>query len=405
MTRRFYSGSDIARAQTIMELRHLARLRLPDFVWQYIESGAEDEHTLTMNRQVFREYAFSPRTLVDTTHCDTSAMLFGKKMPTPLIIGPTGFNGLAYPKGDLALARAAHSHGMPFTLSTFSNVALEEIASSTDGDLWLQLYLLDDWRITEALIGRAKRSGVSALVVTTDANIASGREWQKRCYRAPGKLALRHQIDTLRNPRWLTRFAMSCMQDGLPRFENLRPFFSSKDINAIAGARTILDRLKPNITWEGIKRIRALWDGPLIVKGVLSLDDARKAREVGADSIVLSNHGGRQLDDALPPLNLISVVKDALPAMPLLVDSGFRRGNDILKAIGLGATGILLGRATLYGLASAGQAGVERALQILVGELHRSLGLLGCIDLASVHERLVRFTPSVSHSQHLDRIL
>lgn len=393
MTRKLYAGPDLSRVQTISELREIARRRLPDFAWQYIESGSEDEHTLANNRAAFRDYAFVPNTLVDTSTRDTSIRLFGEHLPTPLIIAPTGFNGLAHPGGDLALAKAAEKYGLPLTLSSFSNEPLETIAANSRGRLWMQLYILENPRITEELVKRAEAAGFSALVVTTDANVSSAREWQRRCYRAPGQLTVRHQLDTALHPRWLARFARSCMNAGFPRFANLTSFFPSNDLRATKGAPAVLGQLKPRITWADIKRLRDIWSGPLIIKGVLSVEDAKRAHCVGADSIVLTNHGGRQLDDALSPLRVIGPVKDALPDMPVLIDSGFRRGNDVLKAIGLGATAVLLGRATLYGLAAAGQSGVERAIQIITGEIDRSLGLLGCTHLSAVGKCLISRNP------------
>lgn len=386
LKRRYYRGTDLSQVQSIDELRELARRRLPAFAWEYIESGVEDEHTLAHNRAVFQDYRFAPATLIDTSARSIGIRLFGRDLATPLVVAPTGFNGLAYPQGDLALARAAAAVGVPFTLSSFSNTALETIASEAPGELWMQLYLLENPAIGDALVRRADAAGYAALVVTTDAQIASGREWQRRCYRVPGRLNWRHAIDAAWHWRWLAGF----LRHGTPRFENLRDFFPPGQLSATRGAPAITGQLKPRVTWRDIERIRRNWSKPLLIKGIMSLADARRAHERGADGIVLSNHGGRQMDDAIAPLEILEQVKQALPDLPVLIDSGFRRGNDVLKAMALGAAAVMLGRAPLYGLAAAGQAGAESALRMVLVELDRSLGLLGCNTLAEANACLVR---------------
>lgn len=386
LKRQYYLGSDLARVQSIDELREWARRRLPAFAWEYIESGVEDEQTLARNRAAFQAYRFAPATLVDTSARSSGIHLFGRRLGSPLIVAPTGFNGLAYPQGDLALARAAAGAGVPFTLSSFSNTRLETIAREAPGQLWMQLYLLDNPAIGDDIVKRADAAGYAALVVTTDAQIASGREWQRRCYRAPGRLTLRHAVDALGHWRWMAGF----LRHGTPRFENLRDFFPPEQLSATRGAPAITGQLKPRVTWQDIDRVRRNWSKPLLIKGIMSVADARRAHERGADGIVLSNHGGRQVDDAIAPLEILEQVKQALPEMPVLIDSGFRRGNDVLKAMALGAAAVMVGRAPLYGLAAAGQAGAERALRILQEEIDRSLGLLGCNTLAETGACLMR---------------
>ncbi|HVW50009.1 MAG TPA: alpha-hydroxy acid oxidase [Trinickia sp.] len=401
MKRRLYLGRDLARVQTIEELRQMAMRRLPAFAWQYIESGAEDEHTLARNRGAFRDYAFSARTLIDTSERDKTTTLFGEVLPMPLAIAPTGFNGLAFPGGDGALARAAAHTGVPFTLSSFANESIEEIADASGGKLWFQLYVLDNLRLTEQLVHRARQAGYRALVVTTDANVASSREWQKRCYRSPGQLTLRHQLDALLHPRWTCHFARAALSRRMPIFANLATFYPRSQLSATRAAPLITAQLKPRITWADIRKLRRLWDAPLLIKGILSVDDAVRAHELGVDGVVLSNHGGRQLDDAISPLEILTATRNRLPDFPLLVDSGYRRGNDILKAIGLGATAVMVGRATLYGLAAAGEAAATRALHILSSEIDRTLGLMGCTHLSSVGELMRTGTAQLHAPQRL----
>lgn len=366
----------------------MAQRRLPAFAWEYIESGAEDERSLAHNRDAFEAYRFAPATLVDTMARSGAVRLFGSELPTPLVVAPTGFNGLAYADGDLALARAAGAQGVPFTLSSFANATLEAVAAVASGPLWMQLYILENPALTDNLIQRAAAAGYGALVVTSDAQIASGREWQRRCYRSPGRLTWRHQLDVLGHPRWLA----DLLRHGMPRFANLAEFFPPEQLNAMRGAPAITGQLKPRVTWRDLERIRRHWSRPLLLKGVLTPDDARRAQACGVDGLVVSNHGGRQLDDAMAPLDAIEAIRQAVPELTLLVDSGFRRGNDVLKALALGADAVMVGRATLYGLAAAGERGAAHALQLLRAEIERSLGLLGC-NSATARElgpRLVR---------------
>jgi (S)-mandelate dehydrogenase len=379
-------------------MRHIARVRVPQFVWQYIESGSEDEHTLERNRAVFRNFAFQPKTLVDTSERDSSTTLFGDKLPVPIVVAPTGFNGLAYPGGDSALARAAEQTGIPFTLSSFANESIEEVAARAKGSLWFQLYVLENHEITKQLIGRARDSGYKALVLTTDANVLSSREWQSRCYQTPGKLTIRHQIDAVLHARWLYRFSKAAFTRGQPIFANLERFYPRETLAATRAGPVIKAQLTPRITWSDLQKIRQLWDGPLVLKGVLRPDDALRARKLGVDALVLTNHGGRQLDDAISPLEILQQIREVVGTLPLLIDSGFRRGNDVLKAIALGADAVMIGRATLYGLAAAGESGALRTLGILTEEIYRSLGLLGCTNLASL-KSFIHSRPTVENGE------
>lgn len=382
--RHLYIGCDLKRVQTIDELRAAAERRLPAFAWQYIESGSEDELTLERNRRVFRNISFVPSTLVDTSGLDSSVELFGARLPAPLVVAPTGFNGLAFPGGDSALARAAQRARIPFTLSSFANESIEEIGTIPGAQNWFQLYILEDPSITTRLVERARQANFKALVVTTDANVSSAREWQRRCYRSPGKLSHPHLIDALCHIRWVRDYVRRMVSHGEPVFANLAEFFPRRQISAAKAASLIASQLKPRITWDDVRKIRQLWDGPLLVKGVMTEADTIRARNTGVDGVVLSNHGGRQLDCAVSPIEVLPAIRNRLPDFPILVDSGFRRGSDVLKALALGANAVMVGRATLYGLAAAGEGGAAHAINILMSEIHRVMGLLGCLDLASV---------------------
>ena len=402
MKRRYYSGTDAARARNIDELRGLARRRIPNFSFEYLEGGAEDELTLRRNRQVFEEIRFLPRTLADVTLRSQAIDLFGKPSAMPFVIGPTGFNGMLTHQGDLKLARAAARAGIPFTLSNVSNVSLETIAEEAGGRLWMQLYLYRSREFARALIERADRAGYEALVVTTDIPVYGNREWDARNFRRPLKLDLRNLVDTACRWRWLLDVMVP---NGPPGFANLGDLLPPDKNNAKGASETLSKELDPSLSWADIAWIRRLWPRTLIVKGVSGVADARLALQHGADAIVLSNHGGRQLDGAVSAMDVLEEVVDAVHGkLTILVDGGFRRGADIVKAKALGADAVLLGRATLYGLAAGGEAGADRAIDILRSEVDRVLGLLGCPDIGRLDDSYLRRAAGLRPSASRDDV-
>jgi (S)-mandelate dehydrogenase len=385
--RRALRRGPLARALNIADLRALAVRQVPHFAFEYVEGGAEDEATLAANRADFARWRLLPRTLIDTRARSLSAALFGRTLAAPLIVGPTGFNGILHADGDVALARAAARHGIPFTLSTFSTARLEDVARRAGGQLWLQLYVLKDRAIARELIGRAAAAGYEALVFTTDANVFGSREWDRRNYRTPGKPGLRTLLDILAHPRWLARHA-AC---GLPRFRNLEGSLSAQETSALGGSTVIPRLMDASICWDDVRWMRELWHGKLLLKGVLDARDAQQALQLGCDGLVISNHGGRQLDYAVTALQMLPEIARAVgERMTLIVDGGFRRGTDIAKALSLGAHAVMLGRATLYGLAAGGEAGANHALDILTGELDRVLGELGCNSVSELGPGFLR---------------
>ena len=387
--RRPFKRDGLARALNIADLRELARRRVPHFAFEYVEGGAEDEATLRSNRSAFERWRLLPRTLINTSSRHIGVDLWGRRVKAPLVIAPTGFNGLLAPEGDLALARGAARAGIPFTLSTFSTARLEDIATRAGGRLWFQLYVMKDRAIARELIRRAAAAGYEALVFTTDANVFGSREWDRRNYRAPGKPTLRSALDVLRHPRWLAHVAAH----GLPRFRNLESFLPPGASSAVGGSTLLPQLLDASICWEDLAWMRELWPRKLLVKGILDVRDAERAVSLGCDGIVISNHGGRQLDYCVAPLEMLPQIARAVGTRTtLIIDSGFRRGTDVVKALALGAHTVMLGRATLYGLAASGEAGVQHALDILSSEIDRVLGELGCTavaDLTPAHLRSV----------------
>ena len=276
MRREHYAGRDLLRALTIEDLRRIARRRLPRSGCEYLEGGAEDELSLKRNRDVFERIAWAPRTLVGVAMPDLAVPLFGKRANMPVAIAPTGFNGLLWPQGDVALARAAATSGIPFTLSTMANCSIETLARDAPGENWFQLYPLKDLRSLDRLVDRARDAGYGTLVVTTDVPQLGAREWDQRNYRAPAKLGGAALLDMLAHPGWMRRVLLP---GGVPRFENLLEFLPAggQGQSALLGVRYLATQLNPMFSWDDVARIRERWRGRLVLKGILSLDDARRA--------------------------------------------------------------------------------------------------------------------------------
>lgn len=388
MSRARYGGRDFRRAITVEDLRRVARRRLPNFAFEYVEGGAEDEIALKRNRDVFERIAWVPRTLAGVGTPDLSTEILGEACHLPLVIAPTGFNGMLWPQGDLLLARAAADAGIPFTLSTVSNFPLAAMTAELKQGIWFQLYPFKDPGSVDHLVDRAAEAGVRTLVVTTDVPVLGAREWDQRNYRAPMKLGLASVLDVLAHPGWFRRVMIP---RGAPAFENLKELLPPGAHSALAGVRFMGTQINAKLAWDDMERVRRRWQGKLVLKGILCVEDARRAAEIGADGIVLSNHGGRQLDSCVSGVELLPAVTAELrDRLCVLVDGGFRRGSDVLKALALGAHGVMIGRPALYGLAAGGQAGVSHALGLLRTEMERALTLLGCRSLGELGRHLVR---------------
>lgn len=376
--RRPYTGRDMARILSVDEMRAAALKRLPALVAEYLEGGAEDEVTLARNRDAFAAETFRPRLLRGQT--DPDMTLHGARLP--LAIAPTGFAGLFAPGGDVALARAAKAAGVPMCQSTVSNATLEEIAPVLGPLHWMQVYVFRSRPFMEQLLERCRAAGIQRLVLTLDSSIYGNREWDRRSYTAAGLPRLHRKVEAMRHPRWLLQVYLR----GLPTFGNLAAFLPEGKRDLASATAWSRAEIEAGLDRAWFDWLRANWPGELWAKGVLRGDDARVLLDAGADGIVVSNHGGRQLDGAAASLDALAEVAAAARGAPIWLDSGVRRGADIAKALIRGAEGVLVGRATLYGLAAGGEAGVARVLRILAEELARVMAMLGVRDLAELRD-------------------
>ncbi len=391
-------------ATNVADFAAAARRRLPRVVWDYLDGGAEDETTLRDNRAGFERLKIMPRVLTGNAKRDQSVELFGTRFASPFMIGPTGLNGLFWPDADLALARAAASADVGFALSTASNNSLEEVAATGSGTRWFQLYPWGDAAFSARLLERAKRSGYSAVIVTIDTLTAGKRERDLRNgFSHELRITPRVVLDGLAHPAWLRSVWLG---RGMPRFENLAEFLPP-GASASQLADFTRSQRNPSFAWEDIERLKRTWEGPLLVKGILASADAVSALEAGADGVVVSNHGGRQLDGVPATIDALPDVVAAIGGRGrVLVDGGLRRGSDIVKAVALGADAVLLGRSTLYGLAAAGQAGATRVLAILRDEVDRTLALAGARSLVDLQQmQIVSSPPSQLRHGALGRVV
>jgi L-lactate dehydrogenase (cytochrome) len=362
------------QAVNIDELRQLARRRLPKMVFEFIDGGAQDEITLRANMTDFQRIRLLTRVLTDVTTRDQSVELFGQRYDSPLVVAPTGLAGLLSRRGEVSAVRAAHRRRVPYCLSTMATCSIEEIAAAGDAPNWFQLYVLRDRGLTKAFIERARASRCSALVLTVDTKLQGPRERDIRNgFTVPPRFGPTTLLDFARHWRWL-------IDIGLGPKVTFRNFLgtAAQSANAVTITQFIAGQYDLSVGWKDVDWFKEQWGGPVLLKGILAPEDAKLAVAHGLDGVIVSNHGGRQLDGAISAIAALPGVVDAVAgAVPVLLDGGVRRGVDVVKAIALGATACMVGRAWLYGLAAGGEQGVERALQILHDEIDLALALLG----------------------------
>jgi len=373
--------ADLTRVVSIEDLRRLARRRLPRAIFDFFDGGAEDEVTLRENCAAFQRVRLLPKVLVNVAKVDLSAEIFGVRSTLPLAIAPTGGISAGRAGAELMLARAAKAFGVPFTLATPAAFTIERVAEEVGGRLWFQLYAVREHEFREKLITRAAAAGYEAMLVTVDLPVSGKRERDPRNgIVTPYNPNWRNSRDVICKPAWLWEI----MVNGLPGMANFEGYkFASYGKTDIATA--VGREMDAALDWEAIKRIRELWPRKLLLKGVERPEDAERAASIGCDGVVVSNHGGRQLDGAAPTLEALPAVARAVGSrITVLLDGGVRRGVDILKARALGAQGVLTGRATLFGAMAGGEPGARRALEILSSELQRAMQLCGVASVSEI---------------------
>ena len=365
----------LARAASVADLRRIAKRRLPGGVFDYIDGAAEDERTLAANEAAFAATSFRPRVLRGIESIDVSATLLGAPLSYPLVLAPTGFTRIADPDGELAVARAAARAGLPYTLSTLSTRSIEEVRAVSDGRLWFQVYAWRDRGLVKEMVDRAHDARYEALVLTVDTAVLGRRERDvRRGFSLPPTIGPRTILDGALHPSWTLAFVRS----EPIRFANVVGRDVGDGASPVSLSDYINTQFDPALAWDDVDWLRSIWDGPLVLKGVQTVDDAILATERGVEAIALSNHGGRQLDGAPAAFSLVAPVADAVgDRTEIICDGGIRRGSDIVKAVAAGATAAMAGRAYLYALGAAGERGVDRVLGWFHSDLVRTMSLLG----------------------------
>jgi L-lactate dehydrogenase (cytochrome) len=382
----------LARAASVDDLRRIAKRRLPHGVFDYIDGAAEDELALANNTQAYRRITFRPRVLRDVSRVDPSTMLLGKPIPIPLVLAPTGFGRIADPQGELAVARAAGRAGLPYTLSTLGTRSIEEIGRVDVERKFFQVYVWRDRAMVKDMLDRAKAAGFEAIMVTVDTAVLGKRDRDvRRGFSLPPKIGLDTLVDGAIHTRWTLDFVRS----EPIMFSNMVGSNAGDGSDAVSLADYINSQFDPALSWPDIDWLRTVWDGPIVIKGIQTVEDAVLAADAGVEAIALSNHGGRQLDSAPATVDLVAPVVDAVGGrLDVICDGGVRRGADIVKAVALGATCCMAGRAYLYALGAGGERGVDHVLGLLDADVRRTMALLGATSTAELNRDLVTWTPT-----------
>ena len=379
----------LGRAASVADLRRIAKRRLPGGVFDYIDGGAEDELSLRRNVAAFRRAELVPRVLRDVSGIDLSATLLGRRLPMPLVVAPTGFTRIASPGGELDVSRAAARAGLPYTLSTMATRSIEEVAAVSRGPKWLQVYVWRDRGLVKELLSRAAQAGYEAIAITVDTAVLGRRERDvRRGFTMPPQLGPGTLIDGLLHPGWTWAFARA----EPITFSNVSGSSAPADGRAVNLAEYTNAQFDPALSWRDLDWFRAEWGGPIVLKGIQSVADARLAADAGIDAIALSNHGGRQLDGSPAILELVPPVADAVgDRIEIICDGGVRRGSDIVKAVALGARACMAGRAFLYGLGAGGERGVDKVVALLEADMRRTMALTGYRQVADLGPELIRW--------------
>ncbi|MDO9407700.1 alpha-hydroxy acid oxidase [Patulibacter sp.] len=374
------AGRRVARAGSVDELREASRRALPKVIYEFVEGGANDERTVRRNVEDLDALALLPRTLVDVSGVDHGTTVLGRRVGLPVLGAPTGLCGLVHHDGEIALARALHGADSVYVLAAMSSYAIEEVAAATPGPLWFQTYLWRDRGVVRALLDRAAAAGAEALVVTVDVPRSAERHRDRRNgFGLPPRLTPRTVLEGVRHPRWTADLLRR------PRITAANVAEGPAGGDAVSVAGYVDAQFDPSATWEDLAELRAAWTGPLVVKGILHPLDARRAVQLGADAVVVSNHGGRQLDHAASSISRLPAVVDEVgDALEVYLDGGVRRGSDVVKALALGARACLVGRPIVHGLGAGGEAGAARAMTLFAAEVRTALMLLGAPDVEAL---------------------
>lgn len=382
-------------AYNLADLRLAAKRQLPKGLFEFVDRGTENEHAIRSMKAALERVAICPRVLVDVSQRDQQTRFFGQTATMPVVVAPTGAAGLLWFDGEIEIARAAAAMGIPFTLSTASITSMERVADEAGGRLWFQLYMWPDRGMSYELVDRVRKSGYEALIVTVDTPVTPNREYNRHNgFSLPMRINRRNALDVAMHPRWLfSVFLRYLMRNGIPTLENYPESLKKKLTQAPSPIKS------DSLNWEDLRQLRKRWDGPLIVKGILRADDALRAHQCGADAIIVSNHGGRNLDASVAPFAVLPGIVDSVAAkLDILVDGGFVRGGDIVKALAIGAKGVFVGRAPLWGVAADGEPGARLALQILHDEIDRVLAFAGAASLQALDRSLLHFdSPTETH--------
>lgn len=374
-------------AATVDDLRRIARRRLPRGVFDYVDGGAEDERSLANNTAAFERFEFRPSVLRDVSEIDVSTTLFGRRIAMPLVLAPTGYTRLTHSEGELAVARAAGRAGLPYSLSTMSTRNIEEVAAAAEGPKWFQVYTWKDRGLVKELVQRAAAAGYEALWLTVDTAVLGRRERDiRRGFTVPPEIGLGTIIDGIVHPAWTLDFLT---HDPIV-FANVVGHDAHGSSDAVALADHVMKNFDQKLSWDDVEWLQSIWDGPLVLKGIQSVEDAERAVGLGVQGIGLSNHGGRQLDDAPAPCDLVEPVAQHLQGRAAIIcDGGVRRGSDIVKAIALGADACSIGRPYLYAMGAAAERGVDHVLGLFREGLERTMALTGRTRIADIDRSLV----------------